>query len=29
MQIEDPYEFDIQEYDVESGYKNFSVLIFF
>lgn len=27
-QIEDPYEYDIQEYDVESGYKNFSVLIF-
>ena len=27
-QIEDPNEYDIQEYDVERGYKNFSVLIF-
>jgi pyridoxine/pyridoxamine 5'-phosphate oxidase len=27
-QIKDPNEYDIQEYEVESGYKNFSVLIF-
>lgn len=26
--ITDPNEYDIQEYEVESGYKNFSVLIF-
>ena len=27
-QIKDPYDYDIQEFEPESGYKNFSVLIF-
>ena len=27
-QIKDPNEFDIQEYEAENGYTNFSVLIF-